>query len=88
LAIYRVDNSPKLIFFISFGDLSNYFSYLYRRKSSTKDMDKNFIGRKEELQMLKDIKSSGKAEFVAVYGRRRVGKTYLSMSLLPKRTER
>ncbi|MBR4363719.1 MAG: ATP-binding protein [Prevotella sp.] len=51
-------------------------------------MDKNFIGRKEELQMLKDIKSSGKAEFVAVYGRRRVGKTYLSMSLLPKRTER
>lgn len=40
-------------------------------------MDKNFIGRKEELQMLKDIKSSGKAEFVAVYGRRRVGKTYL-----------
>ena len=40
-------------------------------------MDKNFIGRKEELQMLKDIKSSGRAEFVAVYGRRRVGKTYL-----------
>lgn len=40
-------------------------------------MDKNFIGRKEELQMLEDIKSSGRAEFVAVYGRRRVGKTYL-----------
>lgn len=40
-------------------------------------MDKNFIGRKEELQMLKSIMSSGKAEFVAVYGRRRVGKTYL-----------
>ena len=40
-------------------------------------MDKNFIGRKEELQMLKNIKFSGRAEFVAVYGRRRVGKTYL-----------
>ena len=40
-------------------------------------MDKSFIGRKEELQMLQDIKSSGRAEFVAVYGRRRVGKTYL-----------
>ena len=40
-------------------------------------MDKNFIGRKEELQILHDIKNSDKAEFVAVYGRRRVGKTYL-----------
>ena len=40
-------------------------------------MDKDFIGRKEELQLLHDITHSGKAEFVAVYGRRRVGKTYL-----------
>ena len=40
-------------------------------------MEKNFIGRKEEILMLKDIEKSGKAEFVAVYGRRRVGKTYL-----------
>ena len=40
-------------------------------------MDKNFIGRKEEIQMLQGIMDSGRAEFVAVYGRRRVGKTYL-----------
>lgn len=40
-------------------------------------MDKDFIGREEELRLLKTIKASGKAEFVAVYGRRRVGKTYL-----------
>lgn len=40
-------------------------------------MDKDFIGRKEEIQLLRDITSSGRAEFVAVYGRRRVGKTYL-----------
>ena len=40
-------------------------------------MDKNFIGREEELRMLQDIKDSGCAEFVAVYGRRRVGKTYM-----------
>lgn len=40
-------------------------------------MDKNFIGRKEEIGLLQAIKASGKAEFVAVYGRRRVGKTYL-----------
>ena len=35
------------------------------------------IGRKNELATFERIYSSGKAEFVAVYGRRRVGKTYL-----------
>lgn len=40
-------------------------------------MDTNFIGRKEELKTLLEISKSGKPEFVAVYGRRRVGKTYL-----------
>ena len=40
-------------------------------------MNVDFIGRKEELQLLQDISKSGRAEFVAVYGRRRVGKTYL-----------
>lgn len=48
-------------------------------------MDKNFIGRKEELQLLKDIKKSGRAEFVAVYGRRRVGKTYLIQQFFDNR---
>lgn len=40
-------------------------------------MDKNFIGRKQEIKELQKIAASGKAEFVAVYGRRRVGKTFL-----------
>ena len=35
------------------------------------------IGRKNELATFERIYNSGKAEFVAVYGRRRVGKTYL-----------
>ena len=35
------------------------------------------IGRKRELQELNELYDSGKAELVAVYGRRRVGKTYL-----------
>lgn len=35
------------------------------------------IGRKKEVKELNEIYSSGRAEFVAVYGRRRVGKTYL-----------
>jgi len=35
------------------------------------------IGRKRELQLLERASSSRKSEFVIVYGRRRVGKTYL-----------
>jgi len=35
------------------------------------------VGRTEELQMLRDASERAEAQFVAVYGRRRVGKTYL-----------
>jgi len=35
------------------------------------------IGRKEEQRQLQDLYESGKPEFLAVYGRRRVGKTFL-----------
>ena len=35
------------------------------------------IGREKEQKKLRDLYESGRAEFVAVYGRRRVGKTYL-----------
>lgn len=37
----------------------------------------NIVGRKEEMKELKRIYDSGSSEFVVVYGRRRVGKTYL-----------
>ncbi|MBO7464365.1 MAG: AAA family ATPase, partial [Bacteroidales bacterium] len=40
-------------------------------------MDKNFIGREQEIKELQKIMDSGRAEFAALYGRRRVGKTYL-----------
>ena len=40
-------------------------------------MDKNFIGREQEIKQLRSITASDRPEFVAVYGRRRVGKTYL-----------
>ena len=36
-----------------------------------------FIGRKNEIRQLTEYYNSGKAEFVAIYGRRRIGKTYL-----------
>ncbi len=35
------------------------------------------IGRENEKEILKEIIASNRAEFIAVYGRRRVGKTYL-----------
>ena len=35
------------------------------------------IGRNEELGRLKKYYKSGRAEFIAIYGRRRVGKTYM-----------
>jgi AAA+ ATPase superfamily predicted ATPase len=35
------------------------------------------IGRKKEIQAIQSLKESTKSEFLAVYGRRRVGKTYL-----------
>ena len=35
------------------------------------------IGRKHEIMQLQEFYNSGKPEFIAVYGRRRIGKTYL-----------
>ena len=35
------------------------------------------IGRKKEIHILEELYSGNKAEFVAIYGRRRIGKTYL-----------
>ena len=37
----------------------------------------NIIGRKHEINELLSLEQSGKSELIAIYGRRRVGKTYL-----------
>lgn len=39
------------------------------------------IGRKEEIGKLTDYYNSGRPEFVAIYGRRRIGKTFLVRNL-------
>ena len=42
------------------------------------DMDKNlFIGREYEIRQLEKYRDSKESEFIIVYGRRRVGKTFL-----------
>src|ERR1700733_14375293 len=40
-------------------------------------MEEEFIGREKETAVLEKLYKSKKAEFLAVYGRRRVGKTWL-----------
>lgn len=41
-------------------------------------MDKNlFVGREYEIRQLEKYRESKEAEFVIIYGRRRVGKTFL-----------
>jgi uncharacterized protein len=39
--------------------------------------EKNIIGRKREIKILNEIRQSKEAAFLAIYGRRRVGKTFL-----------
>ena len=43
------------------------------------------IGRKEEIEELKRAYDSVHSEFVAVYGRRRIGKTYLVRETIAKK---
>ena len=43
------------------------------------------IGRTKEIRVLEDAYNSGRPEFIAVYGRRRVGKTYLIKEVLGDR---
>ena len=45
-------------------------------------MNKLFIGREKEQQLLKDYINSEQSEFIAVYGRRRVGKTFLIQQVI------
>ena len=47
-------------------------------------MDK-LIGREQEIKLLKEYTSSERPEFVALYGRRRVGKTFLVNQLLGRK---
>lgn len=45
--------------------------------TNTYNMVQEVIGREDEKKILKEALNSGEAELVALYGRRRVGKTFL-----------
>ena len=51
-------------------EITRLYTYLFHKLNM-------IIGRKKELLYLQNIINSPKAELVAVYGRRRIGKTYL-----------
>ena len=44
-------------------------------------MEKNIIGRKNEIERLKKYVKSNRSELIAIYGRRRIGKTFLVREL-------
>lgn len=45
----------------------------------------NIIGREVEISTLERLYKSKKSEFVAIYGRRRIGKSYLVSEVLAVR---
>ena len=47
----------------------------------------NIIGRTEEIATLERLYNSTKSEFVAIYGRRRVGKSYLVSEMFAKKIQ-
>ena len=44
-------------------------------------MKENIVGREIEIETLENYIASRKSEFIAIYGRRRVGKTFLAKEL-------
>jgi len=48
-------------------------------------MENNIIGRRPEIERLKKYVESNRSEFIVIYGRRRVGKTFLVRELFDQR---
>ena len=68
-------NQRNLYFFLSFRLFSHENVLSLWRNS--KLMDAMLIGREKEKQVLQNALNEEYSQFVAVYGRRRVGKTFL-----------
>jgi len=72
LAIYNTSIWPNSRFYTIFGQIEK------KTLANINIVSKNNIsGRKEELAILERVLTSADPEFIAVYGRRRVGKTWL-----------
>ena len=58
----------------------NNHEYIVRRRAVV------FIGRQKELSLMENLSSSGRFEFLVLFGRRRVGKTRLLREFVSKRS--
>ncbi len=65
-----------MIIFISFWQVITKLFLTFVNLKNTQKMN-NLFGRKKEMKMLDNYMKSGKSEFIAIYGRRRIGKTFL-----------
>lgn len=71
----------QLIFLV--GLIIMYYLCMAKKQIVNKwDMSKLFIGRAKECRQLREYIDSDQSEFVAVYGRRRVGKTFLIQQVI------
>ena len=52
-----------------------------KKKAVDLEAPEKIIGRQKEQELLRELIGSNKSEFIAIYGRRRVGKTYLIKNL-------
>jgi len=84
----EISSPPPKIFLKSvlprFGELYPYFSpnkgikcIFATEKQDDRYMKELIIGRKAEQEVLQEAFESDKSEFIAICGRRRVGKTFL-----------
>ena len=53
-----------------------------KKKVADLGAPEKIIGRRKEQELLRELIGSNKSEFIAIYGRRRVGKTYLIKNLV------
>ena len=65
-----------------FVDLKKEALMVKKKVDLEEDAKGKIIGRWREQGLLKELFESSKAEFIAIYGRRRVGKTYLIKNLI------
>lgn len=70
----NVKNSAKSCFFLHF---SQSFEKTFVLLQGQKHLAVMIIGREKELQLLREAYNDEYSQFVVVYGRRRVGKTFL-----------
>ena len=69
---------PKSLFFCIFAQNIKYKKIIGKEENM-------IVGRKEEIAELDKLYYSDRPEFVAIYGRRRVGKTFLIKQALKDR---